>query len=157
MVADGHFGRLLGVDIDEVFSDKKAAEGDIKKEVAKARDIAILTGRGNELQRDAFDSIFHHKPALVNIKCRILLPETDPSKPGYEWTAQRERELAAFDPAFGKDLLREQIDTNLKFLEQYLTAGHASVRRFSSPHIGRIILTERCALLHAVSEGPPWA
>ena len=79
------------------------------------------------------------------MKCRVLLPQTDPAKAGYEWTAQRERELATFDRAFGPDLLREQIETNVRFLEQYVAAGQVEVRRFSSPHIGRIVLTERCA------------
>jgi hypothetical protein len=141
----GILGRLLDVDIDEVFSDKKAAERDIKREISKARNVAILTGRGNELQRDTFDSLFLHKPATTKVRCRVLLPETDPTRPGYTWTEQRERELATFDRAFGRDLLREQIETNVRFLEQYVAAGQAELRRFNSPHVGRVVLTERCA------------
>jgi hypothetical protein len=41
--------------------------------------------------------------------------------------------------------MREQIETNVRFLEQYVAAGQVEVRRFSSPRIGRIVLTERCA------------
>jgi hypothetical protein len=72
----GILGRLLDVDIDAVFSDKKAGEADVNRELRRARDIAILTGRGNELQRDTFDTFFLHRPATPSIGLRILLSQT---------------------------------------------------------------------------------
>jgi hypothetical protein len=62
-----------------------------------------------------------------------------------DWVEQRERELSGFDRAFGRGLLRQQIEANVQFLQPYVAAGHADLRRFNSPHVGRIVLTERCA------------
>ena len=102
----GILGRLLDIDIDGVFSDKRTAEVDVRKELGRAREIAIFTGRGNELQRYTFDPIFLHRPATKPLRIRVLLPRTDASD--YDWTRQREEELAEFDHAFGRQgLLRE--------------------------------------------------
>lgn len=144
-VLTGILGRLLDVDIDVVFSDKRAAEADVRKELGRAREVAIFTGRGNELQRDTFDPIFLHRPAAKPLRIRVLLPRTDGSG-DFDWTQQRGEELAKFDQAFGRrGLLNEQIETTARFLDQYVTSGKVELRRFSCPHIGRIILTDRCA------------
>lgn len=144
-VLTGILGRLLEVDIEGVFSDKRAAEADVRKELALAREVAIFTGRGNELQRDTFDPIFLHRPAAKPLRVRVLLPRTD-SPADFDWTQQREEELAKFDHAFKRrGLLKEQIETTARFLDQYITSAKVELRRFSSPHIGRIILTQRCA------------
>lgn len=144
-VLTGILGRILDVDIDGVFADKRAAESDVRKELARARDVAIFTGRGNELQRDTFDPIFMHRPASKPLRVRVLLPQSD-GPMDYDWTQQRQSELARFDQAFGRaGLLKEQIETTARFLDQYVNNGRAELRRFNCPHIGRIVITERCA------------
>jgi hypothetical protein len=144
-VLTGILGRLLDVDIDAVFTDKRAAEADVRKELARAREIAIFTGRGNELQRDTFDPVFLHRPAAKALRVRILLPRTDGSGE-FDWTQQREEELSKFDRAFARHgLLKDQIETTARFLEGYVSTARVELRRFNCPHIGRIILTDRCA------------
>lgn len=143
-VLTGILGRLLDVEIDAVFTDKRSAEADVRKELARARDIAIFTGRGNELQRDTFDPIFLHRPAAKALRVRVLLPRADGSGE-FDWTQQREHELSKFDSAFTREgLLKEQIETTAKFLEGYVLTTKVELRRFSCPYIGRIILTDRC-------------
>jgi hypothetical protein len=144
-VLTGILGRLLDVDIDAVFTDKRAAEADVRKELARAREIAIFTGRGNELQRDTFDPIFLRRPAATALRVRVLLPRTDGSGE-FDWTHQREVELSEFDHAFARQgLLKDQIETTARFLEGYVNTANVELRRFNYPHIGRIILTDRCA------------
>jgi hypothetical protein len=138
-------GRLLDVDIEAVFSSKNVCEPDLHKELARAREVAILTGRGNELQREAFYPIFLKRPAAKQLRIRILLPRTDPG-PEYDWTQQREEELATFDHAFTQHgLLKDQIAATVRFLDPYIVGGQVELRRFACPHIGRVILTDRCA------------
>ena len=140
----GVLGRLLDVDIDGVFQDKRAAEVDVRKELGRAREICIFAGRGHELQRDTFDPIFLHRPATKTIRVRVLLPQTEGAM-DHDWTQQRQTELAQFDRAFLKPrLLKDQIETTVRFLDQYVKSGQAELRRFCYPHIGRIIITDRC-------------
>lgn len=143
-ILTGLLGRLLDVDIDAVFPDKHEASTDVRRELARAHDVAIVTGRGNELQRDTFDPIFMHRPAAKPLRVRVLLPRTDTGM-DYDWTQQRHDELCQFDQAFRRPgLLKEQIETTARFLEQYVSAGAAELRRFNAPHMGRLIITERC-------------
>ena len=139
----GILGRLLKVDIDTVIPEKKIAAEDIKKELRRSYNVSIFTSRGNELQRDTFDPILLHRPATSITRVRILLPQTVIPPGIYDWTAQRDRELAQFDRAFGKGLLHKQIESNVQFLEKYLDDNKLELRRVNCPHIGRIILTER--------------
>src|SRR6266851_2942504 len=76
----GLLSRLLDVDIDFVFTNKAAAQSDLQVEMRKARDVAILAGRGNELQREPFAVLFHERPEKRQVRVRILLPETVPKK-----------------------------------------------------------------------------
>ena len=143
-ILTGILGRLLGVEIDVVFSGKRSAEADMRDELGRARDVSLFTGRGNELQRDTFAQLFVNRPAAKPLRVRILLPMTDSA--GLDWTEQREAELASFDDAFRKrGLLKEQIEATARFLEQYVTSQKAELRRFNYPHTGRLLLTERCA------------
>jgi hypothetical protein len=141
----GLLGRLLDIDVEAVFADKQASETDLHAELERANNVSILTGRGNELQRNAFDPLFMRRPSNSSVKVRLLLPDTE-RRPGHvDWIWQRETELSGFDPAFGKGLLRKQIDGNVAFLQPYIKAGQLELRRFNSPHIGRIVLTDRFA------------
>jgi hypothetical protein len=55
----------------------------------------------------------------------------------------------AFDHAFGRrGLLTEQIETTAGFLDEYVRAGRVEIRRYNSPHIGRILITDRCAFFN---------
>ena len=76
-VLTGILGRLLDVDVDAVFTDNRMAGADLRQELQRARNVAIITGRGNEFQRETFDPLFLHRPATKMIHVRILLPKTE--------------------------------------------------------------------------------
>lgn len=136
---------LAGADVEQVFRDKADAQTDMEQRLRDVKELAILVGRGNELQRGTFSSVFLHRPEKRQVRVRILLPETSSSNSEYDWTAQREHELAAFDSAFGDRLLHRQIDTNVAFLRPHVEAGKVELRRFNAPHIGRIVLVDGAA------------
>lgn len=142
-VLTGLLARLVGMDIDSVFPNKSKVASDLKNELKRSRKIAILTGRGNELQRDTFSPLFLERPQTSQAEVRILLPDTEPKPDSPDWTAQRESEMALFDPAFGKGLLPKQIETTVQFLQGHVNANRVALRRFNMPHLGRIILTDR--------------
>lgn len=138
-------GRMLDVDIESVFRTKVEAEEDIRRELDKATFIYLLTGRGNELQRGAFLNALERKPKGKLSQFRIMLPSTKPSVRRPDWTAQREEEMARIDPAYGKGILRRQIQTTVDFLSNHITNKDVELRFFDFPHIGRILLTDRAA------------
>jgi hypothetical protein len=136
------FGRLLHIDVDTVFRNPREAAPDIRQELDRSAEVELLTGRGAELQRETFSSLFEAGSGGRRRRIRILLPQTTAPKT-IDWTADREAEVAAFDGAFGSGLLREQIKTTERFLRRYVETGSIELRSFNYPHIGRILLTER--------------
>src|SRR6185503_5412351 len=105
------FGRLLDIDVEHVFRSKSEANADIQDELRRASFVYLLTGRGNELQRETFAGALNGNPNGRKPKFRILLPVAQPKKGEIDWTGQREIEISAVDPAFGHGILREQIET----------------------------------------------
>jgi len=136
---------LAGADVEHVFRDKADAELDLEQRLRDAKDVAIFASRGNELQRGTFSSLFLHRYENRALRVRVLLPSTSLSSDEYDWTAQREHELALFDSAFGSRLLHHQIDTNVAFLRPHVEAGKVELRRFNAPHMGRIVLVDGAA------------
>jgi hypothetical protein len=63
-----------------------------------------------------------------------------------DWLKQRDAELGEFDPAFGRGALRRQVQTNAELLRAH-EGDNVEVRRYSMPHFGRLIITERAAYL----------
>lgn len=141
----GLLGRLLGIELDQIFSDSRSMQQELAADLNRAREVAILAGRGNELQRDPFHSLFAGKTTNRTVRVRVLLPETESRNDRVDWIGQREGELKAFDASFQNGLLRRQIEANVDFLRPY--ASYAEVRLYGVPHFGRLILTERCAYL----------
>lgn len=135
--------RWLDIDVEFVFRNQADAASDLQKELEGAMDISILTGRGSELQRETFAPLFTPRSSRGSV--RILLPDTEPPDGTYNWTDQRENELASFDDTFGGGMLARQIDTSVTFVRQQVKAGRAQLRLFNAPHIGRIVITERYA------------
>lgn len=140
-------GRLLNIDVEYVFRNSQHADEDIKREIERASSISLLTGRGNELQRGTFAVVLQPPSGQAGRKFRILLPAPRVQVGEKEWTADREREIAAVDHAFGSGVLRQQIETTAKFLEQHVKAQRVELRFFNAPHLGRVLLTDHCAFL----------
>jgi len=140
-------GRLVDSDVDFVYGSPRAAEGDVHEELGKARIVHLFAGRGNELQREVFAPVLGANPSARLREVKILLPCTDHPCSGIDWVEDRESELASIDPAFGNDTLRNQIRTSSAFLEPLVRVGRLEVRRYDLPHLGRILVTDRCAYL----------
>ncbi len=139
-------GRLLSVEIEYVFASSRDAQDDLAAAIGRADDVRILVGRGHELQRPPFSRLFADRPAQGGPSVRILLPAPAPHASTVDWTRQRETELEAFDPAFGRGLLRQQIEATASFLAGYPAPG-VEVRYFEAPHLGRLIITGEEAYL----------
>lgn len=137
--------KWLGLDVEYVFKDKDDSQKDLSAELKRSREISILAGKGNELQRPTFSSIFLASSGQRRTAVRILLPATSLPDEVYDWTWQREQELAAFDPAYGKDLLKQLINANVQYLLKHAQSGNVELRRFNAPHLGRVIVTEHYA------------
>jgi hypothetical protein len=140
----GVLSRILDVDIDFVFKDMKNSEPDMRNEIDRAGWLCFFAGRGNELQRDTFNSVFAKHPSERLQSVRILLPDTSVPTGHYDWLKQREQELASFDPAYGNGLLFTQIESNVTFLKPHIKNPKIQLCRFNLPNIGRIVLTDRC-------------
>lgn len=141
------FGRMVGADVERVFPTPRHAADDVRTELARAHHVALFTGRGNELQREVFAAVLGIDGPSRTRTVRILLPCTEHGSSGTDWMRDREAEVAAFDPAFGDGVLAAQIRTTAGFLKPLTEAGRVSVRRYNLPHVGRILLTDRCVYL----------
>jgi hypothetical protein len=142
----GLAAHLLHLDVEEVFANSREAAHDIKRELGRAREVSILTGRGSELQRDSFEELLLRCRAR-RCRCRILLPRLDVPTGEPDWITDREEEIQVFDSAFGTGLLRRQIAATYDYLAPLSVAGHLEVRGYDVPHIGRIVATERVLYL----------
>ncbi len=144
-VLNGALGRLLGIELDKVYESSAMAQPDLTYDMRRARTVAIFTGRGDELQREAFKPLFAGRPEHRSVRVRVLLPATNTGA-RVDWVKQREIELGRFDASFGHGLLRRQIGSNVEFLRGY-QGRNVEVRRYSMPHLGRLVITERAAYL----------
>lgn len=138
-------GRLLSFDLEEVFPSSSQAHESIERSLSRASSVRILVGRGNELQLPVFAEQLA-KPNRAERRARVLLPAVAPGTGSFDWTSQRERELRQFDNAFNGPLLRQQIEANVAFLRGS-AFSQTQLRRYESPHFGRLIITERDAHL----------
>lgn len=137
--------RLLGLDVEETFHDSGAAAADLRAELDRAPWVAVLTSRGNDLQREVFSATLRAGRSGAK-RVRILLPDPDSDREPC-WIDDREEEIKTFDHAYGNGLLREQIRQNITFLEGYRNPGSLDLRFYNLPHVGRIVLTDRVAYL----------
>ncbi|MGW5355203.1 hypothetical protein ACWERV_32375 [Streptomyces sp. NPDC004031] len=142
----GLAAHLLHLDAEEVFANGRDAGLDIRRELARARQVFVFTSRGAELQRDTFEEMLTRSRAR-RCHCRIMLPKLSVAAHEADWIADREAELHVFDTAFGTDLLRRQIAATYDYLAPLLVTGHLEVRGYNIPHFGRVVATERVLYL----------
>ena len=105
--------RLTGTGVHRVYRRQKAAEKDLARELARARWVRVLTGRGTTLTRDVFTPLWSGTTGRVE-SVQVLLPDPD-AVPG-EWLTLRAAELEPIDPGFTTELLRDQIRANTSYL-----------------------------------------
>jgi hypothetical protein len=141
----GALGRLVDIDVETVFRNPREAAPDLRRELERAGRVDLLTGRGSELERETFAGLLGAGAGIRRRPFRLLLPDPRPVGEATDWTADRDKEVARFDPAFGGGVLAAQISSTIEFLSRPVEQGLVQLRLFDDPHVGRIVLTDRVA------------
>ncbi|MGW7351581.1 hypothetical protein [Streptomyces sp. NPDC054784] len=142
--------RLTGTGLGRVYRDQSSAERNIARDLAQARWIKVLAGRGNVLTREVFSPLWSGelRPGSV----QVLLP--DPSSRSDSWLDRRSRDLCRFDPGFTPGLLQSQVLTNIAYLARASSSqGNFELHTFNLPNTCRVIATDRAAYLTFYSSG----
>lgn len=139
--------KITDADIEYVFENKSVMKEDILKDIEQSSFFFMLTGRGNELQRDTFETLYKPRRKGHNIKIKILVPEVEKEINDVDWTDLRDKEIGEFDAAHGNGLLKDQIKTTIKFLSKHIASNQIDleVKKFDMPHYGRLIVTDKHA------------
>ncbi len=124
------------------YSNKEAVAKDLKQDIEKSERVYIFAGRGNELRRETFDSLFSKRPHNRKVDLKILLPNPEQDDKRQDWLTRRETELSSIDDGFRKDMLTSEIASSIKYLKEWENKNFLTLRLFSFPHIGRIIFTD---------------
>ncbi|MGW9348653.1 hypothetical protein [Nocardiopsis flavescens] len=154
----GLLSRLAGTGVHRVYRRQRSAEKDIAHDLAQARWVKVLAGRGNTLTRDVFARLWSGGAEAVE-SVQVLLPDPD-AVPG-EWLVRRAADLAPVDPGFTAALLSDQIRTNTRYLDTVSRDRRAmELRLFDLPHLYRLIITDRAAYItlyerHGHGRGSP--
>lgn len=133
---------LTGLGIDRRYTEQRLASADLAADLARARWVKVLAGRGNELTRDTFRHVWPAAGGRLE-SVEILLPDPEP---GDGWLCRREREIARYDPGYAPGLLAAQINTTIRYVWA-VAADHQAVtlRLFDLPHTQRLIITDDVA------------
>jgi hypothetical protein len=139
---------ITGSDVIAVFASQRESAPAVHEAIRAAREVYVFAGRGNELTRSTFQPLW----SLDNRRLRtvhILLPDTRFTGHG-SWIGDREAEAAIHDPRYGRGLLTQQIDSNVMWLRER-PMERLTVRVYDAPHIGRIVVTDRVAIVTVYS------
>ncbi|UCM91270.1 hypothetical protein [Streptomyces marincola] len=127
-----------------VYRKQRSTEKDIKRDLAKARWVKVLAGRGNALTRDAFAPLWRGDLSVASV--RILLP--DPEGGPNSWLQRREGDLRQIDRGFAEGVLAEQVRVNTRYLSRVAEERSGiEVRSFDLPHLWRVVATDQVAYL----------
>ena len=131
--------RMTGLGIHRSSVPQHVANQNLAADLAKARWVKVLTGRGNELTRDSFRQAWHDLESV-----QILLP--DPRLGSDSYLAEREAEIRRHDPGFKPGLLAKQISSNIDYISTVMsTHDNVELRLYDLQNICRIIVTDRVA------------
>ncbi|MDH2424993.1 hypothetical protein [Sphaerisporangium sp. TRM90804] len=137
--------RLTGLGVERVYAHQRDSNHDLPADLARARWVKVLAGRGNEITRDGFVPVWHGAGNAVE-SVRILLP--DPARGTGSWLATRADELRRVDRGFSFGLLAEQIAVNAAYILEVARQRDDVVLRFYNlPNLHRVILTDHIAYL----------
>lgn len=137
--------RLTGLGVECVYRQQKLANFSIPTEFSRARWVKVLAGRGNELTRDGFISVWTCTGNRLKF-IHILLP--NPSLGPDSWLARRGVDIQRIDPGIHPGLLAEQVRVNVSYiLEVARQRENVALRFCDLPNIYRIIITDNVAYL----------
>ena len=128
------------------YARQSQANLDLGADLAKARWVKVLTGRGNELTRDSFRLLWREKPAAAVESVQILLP--DPYIATCSYLADREAEIRKYDSGYETGLLAQQVKSNIRYVSTISSrCRNVELRLYNLPNVCRIILTDQVAYL----------
>ncbi|MFE6199124.1 hypothetical protein [Streptomyces sp. NPDC057838] len=140
---------FTGTGLRRVYRRQVAAEQNLGRDLARARWVKVMAGRGNILTREVFAPLWSGDLSPASVQ--ILLP--DPDTPGDSWLDRRSQEVARFDPGFTAALLRSQVRANINYLTQAArTQRNIQVHSYDLPHTCRVIATDTVAYLTFYSD-----
>ncbi|MFF4557852.1 hypothetical protein [Streptomyces sp. NPDC001422] len=140
---------FTGTGLRRVYRRQAAAERSMAGDLARARWIKVMAGRGNILTREAFAPLWSGNITPASVQ--LLLPDLHAS-PG-SWLDRRSQDVARFDPGFTPGLLRSQIQANTDYLTRAARAQrNVQLRGYDLPHTCRVIATDKVAYLTFYSD-----
>jgi hypothetical protein len=143
--------RVTGIGVERSYSTQREANRDLPGDLAHARWVWVLAGRGNELTRDSFQTVWHDADARLE-SVKILLP--DPNCGNDTWLAKREAENARHDRGYGGKLLGEQVRANIAYVLNIASdSANIALRLYDLPNLCRVIATDRVAYMTMYSPG----
>ncbi|MEV4471408.1 hypothetical protein [Nonomuraea sp. NPDC049504] len=137
-----------GLGVRKLYRQQRRAADELATDLARARWVCVLTGRGNELTRDAFAPIWSGAVRPLDA-VKVLLPDPRPGS----WLVRREESLRRFDRGLRPGMLLEQVRNNAEYVRE--AAQHMDVvelRFYDMPNLYRIILTDEVAYITLYDE-----
>ena len=135
--------KMTGLGIKRSYAQQSQANQDLGADLANARWVKVLAGRGNELTRDSFRHIWQEADSRLEA-VQILLP--DPDRRSGSFLTDRETELRRHDPGYTPGLLSEQVISNIDYVSTIANKqAHVGLRLYNLPNVCRIIATDRVA------------
>lgn len=139
--------KITGVGIQRVCASQQVANMSLGADLARARWVKVLAGRGNELTRDSFRQAWHGLESV-----QILLP--DPRRRTDSFLADREAEIRRHDPGYKRGLLASQIRSNVEYVATVKSKRkNVELRLFDFQNVCRIIITDRVAYFTSYAAG----
>jgi hypothetical protein len=133
--------RLTGTGIVRTYRTQKDANQDLPEDLARARWIRVLAGRGNELTRDSFQPVWKDAGGRLE-RVEILLP--DPVLGSDSWVAKREAENARHDKGYEGGLLADQVRANIDYILNVAQHNsNVSLRLYDLPNLYRVVATDQ--------------
>lgn len=137
--------RLTGLGVLHVLPRQQLAAQELAAELARARWVRVLAGRGNELTRDSFATVWEATGKRLE-SVQVLLPDTTT---GYDsWLSRRESDLRRVDPGLSPGLLADQVRINATYVSEITRHRRpVSLRFYDLPNLHRLVITDNVAYL----------
>ncbi|MET8008054.1 hypothetical protein [Nonomuraea glycinis] len=133
--------RITGLGVLRALPRQQLAGKEMAADLARARWVRVLAGRGNELTRDSFAPVWEAAESV-----QVLLPDT---MSGHDsWLAQRASDIRRVDPGFSPGLLADQVRVNAAYVSEIRRHGQpVSLRYYNLPNLHRLVITDDVAYL----------
>lgn len=132
--------RITGVGVVRLYRTQQEANRDLAGDLANARWVRVLAGRGNELTRDSFTAVWPEVGGRLEA-VEILLP--DPECGTESWLERREDENARHDKGYTSDLLADQVRGNIEYVLNIADHNPGIILRlYNLPNVCRIVATD---------------